>query len=82
MEVDLTMIIVCANVKGGVGKSCLTQNITVFLQQVKNKKLLLIDADPQETTADWINERREQGVLPDIRLAKLTAKIRSDLLEH
>ena len=74
------MIVVCANVKGGPGKSCLAQNIAVYLQVVANKKVMLIDADPQETTADWINERRENENLPDIRFAKMTGKIRDDLL--
>jgi len=74
------MILVVANVKGGPGKSCLAQNLAVYLQVVAGKRVLLVDADPQETTADWINERRENGTLPDIRFAKMTGRIRDDLL--
>jgi hypothetical protein len=46
----------------------------------KNRMLEYADMDPQETTADWINERRENENLPDIRFAKMTGKIRDDLL--
>ena len=75
------MIIVCANVKGGTGKSCLAQNLAVYLQVIAGKKVLLVDGDPQETTADWIQERRESGKLADIRFAKMTGDIYNDLLD-
>lgn len=75
------MILVCANVKGGPGKSCLAQNLAVYLQIVAGKKIMLIDGDPQQTTADWIAERRESEKLPDIRFAKMAGKIRDDLLD-
>lgn len=76
------MIITIGNIKGGVGKSCIAQNLAVYLTRLKNKKILLVDADPQETTAEWLNERRENPELPDIRLAKMTGKIRDDLLDQ
>ena len=73
------MIISCANIKGGVGKSCLAQNIAVALLK-RRKRVYLVDADSQETTADWIEERRDNPDLENIRFAKLTGKIREELL--
>ncbi|OTG87931.1 AAA family ATPase, partial [Acinetobacter sp. ANC 3832] len=50
------MIILIGGEKGGSGKSCLAQNLAVYLQQ-KNHDILLLDADPQGTTTDWVKER-------------------------
>ena len=76
------MIIVSANIKGGAGKSCIAQNLAVYLQTHKKLRVLLVDADPQETTADWIQSRRESGIYPDVRFAKMTGDIRADLLDQ
>ena len=40
------MILLVGGEKGGSGKSCLAQNIAVFLQQ-QGQDILLLDADPQ-----------------------------------
>lgn len=76
------MIIVCANIKGGPGKSCLAQNLAVWLQSYHGLTVLLVDGDPQETTADWVQSRREFGKYPDVRFAKMTGDIRADLLDQ
>lgn len=76
------MIIVCANIKGGPGKSCLAQNLAVHLQVDHGLKVLLVDGDPQETTADWITSRREAELYQDIRFSKMTGDIRDDLLDQ
>ena len=76
------MIIVCACIKGGPGKSCLAQNLAVWLKNQHGINVLLVDADPQETSSDWIQSRRETGKYPDIRFAKMTGDIRADLLEQ
>jgi chromosome partitioning protein len=73
------MIISCANIKGGVGKSCLAQNITISLLK-RGLTVYLVDSDSQETTADWVEERRDNSDLENIRFAKLTGKIREELL--
>ena len=76
------MIIVCSNIKGGPGKSCISQNLAVCLQVKHSLRVLLVDGDPQETTADWIEERRENDQFPDIRFAKMTGNIRDDLIDQ
>lgn len=73
------MILSCANVKGGVGKSCLAQNIAVALMK-KGMSVYLVDGDAQETTADWVEARRENTELEQIRFSKMTGKIRDELL--
>ena len=40
-------VISVINMKGGVGKTTLTKEIGIHLSEVKNKKVLLIDVDPQ-----------------------------------
>lgn len=47
------MIILVGGEKGGAGKSCLAQNLAVYLQK-KNRDVLLLDADPQGTTNEFL----------------------------
>ena len=75
------MIVVVCNIKGGTGKSCLSQNIAISLQLNHSKNVLLVDADPQGTTADWVQERKLSSQLADINCIQLKGNIRSELLE-
>jgi len=50
------MIIAIGGQKGGPGKSCLAQNLSVALVNA-GMSVMLIDADPQQTSADWAEER-------------------------
>ncbi len=72
------MIILIGGEKGGAGKSCLAQNLAVYLQ-TKNRDVLLLDADPQGTTTDWIKERDDNDELPDIPSVQASGNIRSIL---
>jgi chromosome partitioning protein len=46
-----------------------------------NKKVLLVDADPQETTTDWVQERKSNEDLKSVNCIQLKGNIRSELLE-
>ena len=52
------MIILIGGEKGGSGKSCLAQNLAVYLQQ-SGRDVLLVGAAPQGTSTDWAKEREE-----------------------
>lgn len=75
------MIIVCTSEKGGPGKSCFAQNSAVFMAQ-KGLQVCLVDADPQKTTTDWIDERRSsKRELTNLSCFQLVGKIKNDLLK-
>ena len=74
------MIILVGGEKGGSGKSCLAQNIAVYLRTEKGANVLMVDCDPQRTTSDWIQERNANDELPDINCVQLYGKIRNELL--
>lgn len=74
------MIILVGGEKGGSGKSCLAQNIAVYLRRERNANILMVDCDPQRTTSDWIQERKANDDLPDINCIQLYGKIRNELI--
>lgn len=74
------MIILVGGEKGGSGKSCLAQNIAVFLRNNKTDSVLMVDCDPQRTTSDWIHERNANSALTPINCIQLYGKIRNELL--
>lgn len=76
------MIIVIANGKGGTGKSCLSQNLAVGLK-MRGKKVMLVDIDPQRTSAKWATTRRENESINDeldIPCIMLEGKVNKDLI--
>lgn len=74
------VILLLGGEKGGPGKSCMAQNLAVWIQQ-QGGDVLLLDADPQGTTADWAAERAEQGNLKAIPVVQAHGNIRSTLLD-
>jgi chromosome partitioning protein len=51
-------IVTFANVKGGSGKSTLCVNIASMLAKL-NRSVCVIDADPQQSTLDWIKNTND-----------------------
>ena len=74
------MIILVGGEKGGSGKSCLAQNLAVYLQS-KKRDILLLDADPQGTTTDWIKERDENSKVESIPSVQAAGYIRQIVLD-
>lgn len=74
------MILLLGGEKGGSGKSCLAQNLAVWLQ-ARGGDVLLLDADPQGTTADWAAERADKGDLPPIPVVQAHGNIRQTLVD-
>ena len=74
------MILLLGGEKGGSGKSCLAQNLAVWLQ-ARGGDVLLLDADPQGTTADWAAERTDQDDLKAIPVVQAHGNIRQTLLD-
>lgn len=48
----MSKVITVANFKGGVGKSTLTEILSYIFSERKNKKVLVIDTDPQANVTD------------------------------
>jgi len=69
------MILLIGGEKGGSGKSCLAQNIAVYLQ-IQKHDVLLLDADPQGTTTDWVKEREENEALVSLSSVQASGNIR------
>ncbi|MEO5334713.1 MAG: AAA family ATPase [Magnetococcus sp. YQC-5] len=61
------MITVVGNLKGGCGKSTITFNLAVWLAR-SGVDVVTFDLDPQATLSDAIEVRKEEGVLPQIRV--------------
>lgn len=63
------MIISCISYKGGVGKSTISQNLSVCLAHAGNK-VCIVDADESQNTMYWSEARTEDA--PKVDVIKLT----------
>lgn len=73
------MIILIGGEKGGTGKSCIAQNISVALLELY-KDLIIVDCDPQKTTSDWVYERSKfNSAVEQIQCIQLYGNILSQL---
>jgi chromosome partitioning protein len=65
------MILSITNLKGGVGKSTIAQNIAVCLRQ-KGHSVFLVDTDFElKTTTDWGNDRSTDLVKIDVECVQI-----------
>lgn len=65
--------------KGGSGKSCIAQNLAVYLQN-NNRDVLLL-ADPQGTTTDWVKEREQNQISKILPSVQCSGNIRQTLID-
>lgn len=63
------MIISLLNQKGGVGKTTLSINLAGYFTE-KGKKVVLIDADEQESALDWVKVREKEFNFTVIGMSK------------
>jgi chromosome partitioning protein len=68
---DKPMIIGILNRKGGVGKTSLSTNLASALS-LSGNRILLVDADPQESALDWQASREGETLFPVVGMAKPT----------
>ena len=73
------MILVVGGEKGGAGKSCIAQNLAVWLKTTNND-VLLLDADPQRTSQLWAQERQANTALIELPVEHAMGDLRK-LLE-
>lgn len=73
------MIIAVGGQKGGSGKSCLAQNLAVAMVR-GGEQVMLIDADPQKTSADWAEQRRENADVVGVDCQAMTGDISKAVL--
>lgn len=73
------MILLFGGEKGGTGKSMMAVNIATIMAH-ENKEVILIDADKQGTTANWVANRDDEEILPRIPcFQKYGAKLYLDI---
>ena len=69
------MIILVGGEKGGPGKSTIAQNLAAYFVIERSLDVVLVDADAQATTADWVDERNENEQLPTINCIQKQGRI-------
>ena len=71
------MIILLGSQKGGCGKSTIAINLACGLAQ-KGCDVILVDADPQQNSANWVRDR-DETTLPKVHCIQRYGDIKSTL---
>lgn len=71
----MAKIISIVGEKGGTGKSTLAQSLAVYSSKLKGLDTTLVDADAQETTTDWADERNKNSKISPINIIQKTGFI-------
>jgi chromosome partitioning protein len=75
------MIVLVGSQKGGCGKSTTAVNISAYLA-TQGLDVVLVDADPQGTSANWASDRSQQkSDIPTVHCVQKYDNIRSTLLD-
>lgn len=74
------MLILIAGEKGGSGKSSVATNVAVGLA-LSGRDVMLLDADPQRTSAAWIERRDDTGVTPRIHCTEKTGDLKQTMVD-
>lgn len=72
------MIVVFLNLKGGCGKSTSAVHLSRYLLK-RNKQVALLDADPQQTSIDWIDSLQPTIPRPECRRATQPKALQAQL---
>jgi chromosome partitioning protein len=75
------MILVVGGEKGGAGKSCIAQNLAVWLK-TGGHDVLLLDADPQRTSYLWAQERQANAALIQLPVEHASGDLRALLKDR
>lgn len=73
------MIVLIGSQKGGCGKSTIAINMAAYFAK-KNEDVVLVDADPQQSSANWVADR-EQTNLPKVHCVQRYGDIKSTLTD-
>ncbi len=75
------MIVTSGGIKGGAGKSLIATNLCV-LRSIEGKKVLLVDADEQGSSGDWVEHRMGLGINTPWTTVRLkTNAVRTEVLK-
>lgn len=67
------MVVLVANEKGGTGKTTVATNIAIMRAQ-QGRDVLLVDADPQGSSSEFIRVREDEQVKPSITCVAITGR--------
>jgi chromosome partitioning protein len=76
----MMMIIQISNIKGGCGKSTLTINLAALLAQL-GKDVIIVDADRQGSSSNWVLDRQEDEKLARIQHVQVFDNIRPTVMD-